>query len=177
MKRAASDRDRHDIGWHSVEVDFRIDDIRYTCRTLLKAPGFTAVAVLTIALGIGATTAIFTVVNALLLRPLPYEAPGQLVMVWQDFTARGGPPAASPLAGDDMIARLLLFSVAWLVLTEGAASGWGLALGAVAAATLASAVLLPTPVTRWRAAGLARFVPFFSTSLASFSIRIISVGP
>jgi multicomponent Na+:H+ antiporter subunit E len=60
-----------------------------------------------------------------------------------------------------MIARLLLFSVAWLVLTEGTASGWVLALGTVVVATLASAVLLPTDVTRWRAAGLARFVPFF----------------
>ncbi|MBA3885617.1 MAG: ABC transporter permease [Acidobacteria bacterium] len=66
-------------------------DLRYAVRTLLKAPGFTAVAVLTIALGIGATTAIFTIVNALLLRPLPYPHADRLVMVWQDRSARGGP--------------------------------------------------------------------------------------
>jgi putative ABC transport system permease protein len=68
-----------------------IHDLRYAIRNLRRAPGFTAIAVLTIALGIGATTAIFTVVDVLLLRPLPYPASERLVMVWQDWTSRGGP--------------------------------------------------------------------------------------
>ena len=68
-----------------------MQDLTYAVRSILKARGFAAVAILTIALGIGANTAMFTVVNAVLLRPLPYAHPEQLVMVWQDLRARGGP--------------------------------------------------------------------------------------
>ena len=66
-------------------------DLRYAIRWLWRSPAFTVPAALTIALGIGATAAIFSVVHAVLLAPLPYSAPDRLVMVFQDMRARGGP--------------------------------------------------------------------------------------
>lgn len=67
-------------------------DLKFAFRLATRAPGFALFVTLGLAFGIGANTAIFSVVNAVLIEPLPYPEPDRLVMVWQDLRARGGPP-------------------------------------------------------------------------------------
>src|SRR4051812_26343575 len=76
--RAARNRDRERRDrWQELSAD-----VGFALRTLRKNLGFTAAALATLALGIGATTAVFTVVNGVLLRPLPYPEPSRLAMIW-----------------------------------------------------------------------------------------------
>ena len=82
-------------------MDRWMQDIRFAFRTLGRQPGFAAIAILTIGLAIGANTAIYSVVRAVLLRDLPYENPSELVVVWANLTARSRPKF--PISPPDLL--------------------------------------------------------------------------
>jgi predicted permease len=73
-----------------ILMDSFFRDLRYSVRMLIKSPAFTAVALLSIALGIGANTTVFSVINAVLLRSLPYKDPASLVLLWGDTSQEAG---------------------------------------------------------------------------------------
>src|SRR5919107_2636012 len=70
-------------------MDKLLQDLRFALRSLARRPGFSVTAIVTLALGIGASTAIFSVVNAVLLRPLPYGDADRLAIITQDLRTRG----------------------------------------------------------------------------------------
>src|SRR2546423_11235685 len=74
-----------------------LQDLHFGLRILVKNPVFTLIAVVTLALGIGANTAIFSVVDAVLLRPLPYPEADRLVFLWSTMNSQGVPTAGSAL--------------------------------------------------------------------------------
>src|SRR5580704_19492957 len=78
-----------------------LQDLRYAARTLARQPGFTAIAIFTLAVGIGANTAIYSVVDATLLRTLPFQDPDRLMKI--SMTVPASPGRRAPDAADDMV--------------------------------------------------------------------------
>jgi predicted permease len=95
MTRRREHRRRWSDGWDQLR-----QDVVYALRRLGRSPGFTAVTALTLTLGIGATTAVFSVVDGILFRALPFREPEELVAVWSDYTRRGGPEDEWPNFAD-----------------------------------------------------------------------------
>jgi predicted permease len=92
------DQARSSWSWNWLEKLLR--DLRYGVRTLTRSPGFALTAILVMALGIGAATALFTIVRAVLLKPLPFRDPNHLVMVYEHFRQTGG-NAFNPVSSGD----------------------------------------------------------------------------
>jgi putative ABC transport system permease protein len=83
-------------------MDTFFRDLRYSARMLIKSPAFTAVAVLSIALGIGANTTVFSVINAVLLKSLPYNDPSSLMLVWGDTQTEGSLKGRNQVSATDV---------------------------------------------------------------------------
>jgi putative ABC transport system permease protein len=122
--------------WRWMRLESLAKDVRYALRQLGRNSGFTAICILTLALGIGAATAIFSVVDSLLLRPLPYPNAPRIVRIWMTFAPRGMMeiPASEPefleYRQSHSFAHVAAFSVGTLNLTENGdplhvAASWG----------------------------------------------------
>jgi putative ABC transport system permease protein len=98
-------RDQRGLPW----LDDLSRDVRYGLRTLRRAPLFTTVALLTLAIGIGANTAVFTVVNSVLLKPLPYPNADELVAIWHKAP---GAPGLAAVSGDLRLSASMYFTYA-----------------------------------------------------------------
>lgn len=85
-------------------MDQFFKDVQYGIRSLIKSPGFALATILTLGLGIGANTAIFSLISGVLLKPLPYANADRLVLVQQSMPQAGRPTSASPLKSCTTIA-------------------------------------------------------------------------
>lgn len=105
MGNVTSHKERAREGWSWAQLEALAQDLRFAARSLAKAPGFTATAALTLTLGIGASTAIFSVVNSVLLQPLAFRDSQQLVAVWETIPLFAPEPMGPNARHADFFAR------------------------------------------------------------------------
>ena len=128
-------------------------DLRYGFRMLRKSPGFTSMAVLALALGIGANTAIFSVVNAVLLERLPFADPDRLAMVWEQSPRTGRTNVANPINFLEWKARNRSFeTIAALIAFPSSLTGDGEPEQISGPTNRASSGTPSSPGDRWRTA-------------------------
>ena len=102
-------------------MDALLADLRYGLRLFRKSPVFTAVAIGTLALGIGANTVIFSVVDAVVIRALPFEDPDRVVVIWED-ASRAGSPRNTPSPGNYFDWRRMTRTFADIAATRGSST-------------------------------------------------------
>jgi hypothetical protein len=108
LRKLRVQEDTRDV-WNVVWIEQLLQDLRYGLRVLRRNPAFSAIIILTLALGIGVNTAVFSVVNTVMIRPLPYPNAGRVVAYVEGASSKAVKPGIAGASGTDAIRRTTSF--------------------------------------------------------------------